>query len=64
MPLIELQHMLATALQAAEAARALILSYYHGEFDVEIKADQTPVTVADREAGRVRFRLAGKRGIE
>jgi histidinol-phosphatase len=45
--------MLATALQAAEAARALILSYYHGEFDVEIKADQTPVTAADREAERV-----------
>ncbi|MGD9020295.1 MAG: inositol monophosphatase family protein [Lysobacterales bacterium] len=53
MPLIELERMLATALQAAESARTLILSYYHGEFDVEIKADQTPVTVADREAERV-----------
>ena len=53
MPVNELQHLLATALQAAEAARALILSYYHGEFDVEIKADQTPVTVADREAERI-----------
>ncbi len=30
-----------------------ILSYYNGEFDVEIKADQTPVTVADREAERI-----------
>jgi histidinol-phosphatase len=53
MALIELQHMLATALQAAQAARTLILSYYHGEFDIEIKADQTPVTMADREAERV-----------
>jgi histidinol-phosphatase len=53
MPANELEQMLATALQAAESARKLILSYYHGEFDVEIKADQTPVTVADREAERV-----------
>lgn len=53
MPANELEQMLATALQAAESARALILSYYHGIFDVEIKADLTPVTVADREAERV-----------
>ena len=44
---------LRTALQAAKAARELILSYYNGEFDIEIKADQTPVTVADRGAERV-----------
>jgi histidinol-phosphatase len=53
MPANELEQMLATALQAAESARTLILSFYHGEFDVEIKADQTPVTAADREAERV-----------
>jgi histidinol-phosphatase len=44
---------LAVALEAAKAARDLILSYYNSEFDVEIKADQTPVTVADRGAERV-----------
>jgi len=44
---------LSTALQAAKAAREVILSYYNGEFDIEIKADQTPVTVADRAAERV-----------
>jgi histidinol-phosphatase len=48
-----LKELLATALQAAKSARELILSYYNGEFDIEIKADQTPVTVADRGAERV-----------
>ncbi len=45
--------LLATALQAAKAARELILSYYNGDFDIEIKADLTPVTVADRGAEQV-----------
>ncbi len=48
-----LKELLATALAAAKAARELILSYYDGSFDVEIKADQTPVTVADRGAERI-----------
>jgi histidinol-phosphatase len=48
-----LNEFLATALQAAKAARELILSYYNGEFDIEIKADQTPVTVADRGAEQI-----------
>ena len=39
------------ALDAAGAAQKLILSYYNGEFEIEIKSDQTPVTVADRGAG-------------
>jgi len=47
---IRLEDFLATALRASKAARKVILSYYNGEFDVEIKADQTPVTVADRRA--------------
>ena len=41
------------ALQAAESARELILSYYHGDFEIEIKTDQTPVTVADRGAEEI-----------
>jgi len=44
---------LAVALEAAKAARELILGYYHGNFEVEIKTDQTPVTVADRKAEQV-----------
>ena len=48
-----MKEFLAVALDAAKAARGLILSYYNGDFDVEIKADQTPVTAADRGAERV-----------
>jgi len=44
---------LETALEAARAAGEIILRYYHGDFEVELKADQTPVTVADREAEEV-----------
>jgi len=44
---------LSVALEAARSARELILSYYNGEFDIEIKSDQTPVTVADRGAEQV-----------
>ncbi len=49
----DLKKFLATALSAAKNARELIMSYYSGDFDVEIKADQTPVTVADRGAERI-----------
>lgn len=45
-----MQDFLQVALQAAEQSAELIRDYYHGDFKVEIKADQTPVTVADREA--------------
>jgi len=48
-----LKEFLAIALQAAESARELILSYYNGDFEIEIKADQTPVTVADRGAEQI-----------
>ena len=37
------------ALEAARAAEDIILHYYQGNFAVEIKPDQTPVTVADVE---------------
>jgi len=46
----DLQPFLRAALQAAEQSAELIRNYYTGDFEVEIKADQTPVTVADREA--------------
>lgn len=41
---------LETALEAATAATVPILEYFHGSFEVEIKSDQSPVTIADREA--------------
>ncbi len=44
---------LETALGAARAASEIALAYYRGDFRVELKADQTPVTVADRECEAV-----------
>ena len=38
------------ALEAARAAGEIAMKYYRGRFEVTIKADQTPVTQADREA--------------
>ena len=43
----------ATAVEAARAAGEVALRYYHGGVEVAIKADQTPVTRADREAEQV-----------
>lgn len=45
-----LESALESALGAARAAAADIMDFYRGEFDVEMKADQTPVTVADKRA--------------
>jgi histidinol-phosphatase len=39
-----------TAIMAAKAAEAVIERYYRGEFEVRLKADQSPVTIADVEA--------------
>jgi len=41
---------LATAREAAEAAEAVIARYYRRGVEVETKADESPVTIADREA--------------
>jgi histidinol-phosphatase len=43
---------LTAAVEAARAAGEIALHYYRGRFEVTIKADQTPVTEADREAER------------
>lgn len=43
---------LAAAREAAAAAAEVIKHYWHRGVEVEIKADATPVTVADREAER------------
>ena len=48
-----LQEFLTVALDAARAAHVLIMSYYNGNFEIEIKADQTPVTAADRGAEQI-----------
>lgn len=40
---------LQTAIKAAEAAQTVIQKYYAGTFEIEIKPDETPVTIADVE---------------
>ncbi|MBA2492145.1 MAG: inositol-phosphate phosphatase [Gammaproteobacteria bacterium] len=42
-----------TAIMAAKAAQAVIERYYRGNFEVKLKADQSPVTVADVEAEEI-----------
>jgi histidinol-phosphatase len=44
---------LGVALAAARAAAEDILHFYRGNFEIEIKADHTPVTVADRRAEEI-----------
>jgi len=44
---------LQAALAAAKAAGEDIMSYYRGDFEIEIKPDQTPVTVADHRAEEI-----------
>ena len=41
---------LTTALEAARAAADVIQHYYRGQFEVNLKADNSPVTRADIEA--------------
>ena len=48
-----MESFLKTALAAAEAASAETMGYYRGTFEVELKDDQTPVTVADRHAEEI-----------
>ena len=44
---------LRAALTAAKAAAEDIMCYYRGNFEIELKPDQTPVTVADRRAEEI-----------
>jgi histidinol-phosphatase len=50
----------AAAVEAARAAGEIALRYYRGSFDVTLKADQTPVTQADREAEQVIRTILGR----
>lgn len=47
------ENWLELAKQAADAAAGVIRHYYGKRLDIETKADDSPVTVADREAERV-----------
>jgi histidinol-phosphatase len=48
------------AVEAARAAGRVALKYYRGGFEVTRKADDTPVTQADREAERVITEVLGR----
>ena len=48
-----LRSALSAARKAAAAAATEIMQYYRGDFEVEIKADLSPVTIADRRAEAV-----------
>ncbi len=50
MPDPSLHDLLAVAIDAAYAAGKRTLAYFNTRIAVELKADQTPVTIADREA--------------
>ena len=41
------------ALEAAKNAEEIITAYYTGDIEVELKADETPVTLADRGAEHI-----------
>lgn len=49
---MEKSHFMQTALRGARAAEEVIRRYYLGDFDIELKPDDSPVTVADVEAER------------
>lgn len=57
---LDLDQALAVAREAAAAAAEVLMYYWHAGVEAEIKADATPVTVADREAERVIRQIIGK----
>ena len=54
------QRALDAAIDAARTAGRIALGYYRGRFDVMLKADQTPVTLADQESERAIVEILGK----
>ncbi len=50
---VDLQRALDVAREAARAADRVAMGYFRGELAVETKADESPVTVADRETEQV-----------
>lgn len=60
MPEPTLRELLEVATEAAYRAGRRTLAYFNAGVGVETKADETPVTVADREAERVLREIIGK----
>jgi histidinol phosphatase-like enzyme (inositol monophosphatase family) len=49
MPVLTPQELLAAAIEISGSAAAIPMRYFRGEIAVEDKADETPVTIADKE---------------
>ena len=58
--MVELDHALSAAVEAARAAGEVALRYYRTGFDVTLKADATPVTQADRGAEQAIREVLGR----
>ena len=55
---------LTTAISAAEAASTRILEVYNSnDFDVELKGDDSPLTLADRKAHEVIVKILQPTGL-
>jgi 3'(2'), 5'-bisphosphate nucleotidase len=52
-PEISLEHFLAASLVSAKRAGDAILAVYHSAFDVELKDDRSPLTLADKRAHEI-----------
>ena len=50
---VDMEQALTVAREAAQAADEVAMGYFRGELEVETKADESPVTVADRETEQV-----------
>ena len=59
--MIDLDDALNVALAAADAADAVSQRFFGGELDIELKADESPVTVADKEAEQAIRGVIGER---
>ena len=42
-----------TALSFMKPAKAEVLKWYRGQFSIDLKADESPVTIADRNAEEI-----------
>ena len=60
MEAVDLQQALKVAREAARAADQVAMGYFRGKLDVETKADESPVTVADRETEQVIRDIIGR----
>ncbi len=57
---VDLEQALAVAREAVQAADEVAMGYFRGELEVETKADESPVTVADRETEQVIRDIIGR----